>query len=546
MLIKNRIIQALSVSIVLLAAYSLWLEPLRGLKAANLKVIDAYFNLDSKISGLPEHGQDIVVVAIDDDSLRRIGIQWPWPRSLVAEIINKISAGRPRLISIDLVFAGRSIDPQEDEALINALKNAGNILAAAYFGGDGKYVMPDEPIASKLADFGFVNKPRDIDNTVRRMRPYFLSISNSIIDYSLSLKTASRILNVPETALAMSIPLSKDGTAYIKFYGNIGKLRTFPVWQIIDGSCDISGLNNKTVFLGVTSESFHDTYNTPLGIMPGLGIDMNETLTYIKSDFFRYAAKNTNLLIAFLFVLIAALASLRLPVFVGTFFSAALIAVSFFFGFGLFMLNIITDALGPIILIIISSVLLQGAKSLYLVLENIVLKKEAITDGLTGLYAYRYFELQLKREMNNATRSRLKLALVIYDIDHFKKINDTYGHEFGNVILKAIAKNLKNHSRKNNIIARYGGEEFCIIVPGMDRAHAIKYAERLRSLIGAQEFKTDKGETVRVTLSAGIAMVSDITSGDCSDFVKAADSALYRSKNTGRDRISVFDKTYIL
>jgi diguanylate cyclase (GGDEF)-like protein len=108
------------------------------------------------------------------------------------------------------------------------------------------------------------------------------------------------------------------------------------------------------------------------------------------------------------------------------------------------------------------------------------------------------------------------------------------------VVLRSIAKRLKNHSRKSNVIARYGGEEFCIIITGMDRDHAVKYSERLRDLVGSLGFKADNGDTVKVTMSAGIAMAADITSEDHSDFVKAADSALYRSKSGGRDRITVY------
>jgi diguanylate cyclase (GGDEF)-like protein len=542
-MLKDKRAQIIIISVLLCIVYVSWLAPLKPISIANLKIMDLYFDLSSRIIPLPKGSNDMILVTIDDESLRRVNIQWPWPRSIIADIINKISLSSPRLISADFVFAGKSVVPAEDMALINALKNSGNVLGAAYFGSDGKYVIPDEPIALSLADFGFVNKSRDADNAVRRMRPYFLSTAGEPIDYSLSLKTASHLLNLPAANLAISLPLSKDGTAYIKFFGRADRLNSIPVWKIIEGAKDIPSLKNKAVFLGVTSESFHDAYATPLGMMPGVVIDLNETLTYIGRSFFRYAANSMNLAIIFLFVLIAVAGGLRLHFIAGTIFSIILIAVSFFFGFLLFLRHIITDSFGPIFLIIASTILLHGTRSVFLVLENIVLKKEAITDGLTGLFLYRYFELQLKRELKNATFGRKNLALVIYDIDHFKKINDTYGHEFGNVILRSISKSLKDHSRKNNIIARYGGEEFCIIVTGMDKAHVIKYAERLRHLVSLSEFKTDKGQIVKITMSGGIVMIEDAPSKNPSDFVKAADAALYKSKNSGRDRLTVFSRT---
>lgn len=541
-MLKDKKIQILAIAIIISTAYFLWLAPLKPVKIANLKLIDTYFSLNSKVNPSPREARDIVVVAVDDESLRLVNIQWPWPRSVMAGIIDKIAQASPQFIIADFVFAGKSTNPDDDTAIIDSLKRSGNVLAAAYFGSDGKYVIPDEQIAMNLKDFGFVNKPRDADNSVRRTRPYFLSPSEEVIDYSLSLKAASYIVNVPAGNLALAIPLSKDGTAYIKYFGKSDKFETIPVWKILQGSIDTTVLRNKIVFFGVTSESFHDTYNTPLGIMPGLYIDLNEVLTYINKSFFRYVSNSTTMAVIFLFVLMAVAGGLRFPVIAGTIFSVMLITAVYLLGFLLFLQHLISDTFGPMMLILISTILLHGTRSVMLVLENIILKKEAITDGLTGLFLYRYFELQLKRELKNASLGRRDLALVIYDIDHFKKINDTYGHEFGNVILRSIANNLKSLSRKNNVIARYGGEEFCIIVTGMDRDHAIKYSERLRDLVGTLEFKTDRGDMVKVTMSAGIAMANDIPSKDPSDFVKAADCALYRSKNTGRNRISVFDR----
>ena len=541
-MLRNRYVQILLISIILTAAYYSWIAPLKAASIADLKLLDSYFNLASKMNPSPKNADNMVLVTIDDESLRRINMQWPWPRSVIAGIIDKLSKDNPRLICADLVFAGKSFNPQEDMALIGAIKNSANVLGAAYFGNDGRYVVPDEPIALALADFGFVNKPRDTDNGVRRMRPYFLSPRGEVIDYSLSLKTAAKAIGAPSVNIAQALPVSRDGTAYIKFSGRQDRFTVIPVWKIMEGAIGLPSLKDKLVFFGVTSEAFHDTYSTPLGMMPGVVIDLNETLTYINKDFFRYAIGNVNFAILFFFALIAVAGGLSLPVLAGIVFAGILVAGSFFFGLFLFMRHIITAPFGPVFLIIASTVLLHGMRSILLALENIVLKKEAITDGLTGLYVYRYFELQLKRELIEASHSRKNLALVIYDIDHFKKINDTYGHEFGNTVLGSISKSLKNHSRKNSLIARYGGEEFCIIITGMDKAHAVKYAERLRNLVGLTEFRTDKGEIVKITMSGGVVTTDDILPDNTTDFIKAADSALYRSKNEGRNRITVFDK----
>jgi diguanylate cyclase (GGDEF)-like protein len=537
---KNSAIRILSISIFLCVAYTLWIAPLNPVQISNLKVIDAFFYMSSKFNPVPKAGQDIVLITVDDDSLREVGIRWPWPRSVMARVIDNISAAGPAAICIDFVFAGKSVDPGEDSALKDSLKRAGNIYSAAFFGSDGKYVVPEEALALSLKDFGFVNKPRDIDNTIRRMRPYFLTRSGEIIDYSLSLKIAGYVMNIPAANIGMSVPLSKDGATYIKFFGSLNKFNSIPAWKVLNGIADLSLIKNKLVFFGVTSESFHDTYHTPLGIMPGMVIDLNEALTYINRSFFRYAGHEMNSIILFVFVLIAVFGGLRLSILSGIALTACEIFILLSLGLFLFIKGVIIDPFGPILLMVASTILLHGSRYVVLIVENIALRKEAVTDGLTGLYLYRYFDLQLRRELKKTLHLRKDLALVIYDIDHFKKINDTYGHEFGNVVLRSIAKSLKDHSRKNNVIARYGGEEFCIIISGMKRDHAIKYAERLRNMVGAMEFNTDKGKRVKATMSAGIITIEDARSEDPTDFIKSADSALYRSKNEGRDRLTVF------
>lgn len=541
-MLVNQKLRIIVIAILICVAYTLWLIPQKPVQIANLKILDAFSFLSSRFAPTPATLKDIVVITIDDESLREINVQWPWPRSIIASLLKNIAGASPSLICVDLVFAGKSIDPAEDAVLINSIRNAKNVYGAAYFGNDGKYVVPEESIALSLMDFGFVNKPRDVDNTVRRMRPYFLSTSGGIIDYSLSIKTASHIINVPPANLALAVPLSEGGAAYIGFFGKLDRFNSLPAWKILKGEFDVEALKNKAIFVGSTSESFHDMYHTPLGIMPGLLIDINETITYIGRNFFRYASHETNSVILFIFVLIAVFSGLRLSMLSGISLILCEIFVFFILGYFLFVNHIIIDYFGPILLIIVSTVILHGTRYVVLIVENLVLRREAITDGLTGLYLYRYFELQLKRELKSSFYTHRNLALVIYDIDHFKRINDTYGHEFGNIILKTIARNLKIHSRKNNIIARYGGEEFCVIVPGMKREYAIKYAERLRNMISHLEFRTDKNDIVKVTMSAGIVTIEDAVSDNTSDLIKAADSALYVSKNSGRDRISVFDK----
>ncbi len=162
----------------------------------------------------------------------------------------------------------------------------------------------------------------------------------------------------------------------------------------------------------------------------------------------------------------------------------------------------------------------------------------SIKDELTGLYSFRYFKERLKEEVTRSKRYKMVGSLVIFDLDHFKSVNDTYGHPFGNVVLKAAADVLKNTVRQGvDLPVRFGGEELAVILPHTNDQGALILAERIRAKIETLAL-TFEGKPVKVTISGGIAAFP--THGDDSDLVlKKADDALYRAKQGGRNRIEM-------
>ncbi len=171
-------------------------------------------------------------------------------------------------------------------------------------------------------------------------------------------------------------------------------------------------------------------------------------------------------------------------------------------------------------------------------LERAQLYTAAITDGLTGLYVSRYFRHRLKEELRTAKRYQRHLSVVMVDIDHFKKVNDTYGHQAGDEVLRVVARCLLDTVREGiDIAARYGGEEFALILPETNLEGAGALAERLRRLIEKQRVEVG-GETILVTTSCGVATSPD--HGDLPEvLVERADQALYRAKENGRNRVEV-------
>lgn len=172
-------------------------------------------------------------------------------------------------------------------------------------------------------------------------------------------------------------------------------------------------------------------------------------------------------------------------------------------------------------------------------LANKRLEHLATTDGLTGLYNHRYFRERLDGELERAFRYRLPLSCLIFDVDNFKSLNDTYGHLLGDSVLKELAQHAQGHIRKSDLIARYGGEEFVVILPQTDSDGAATEAERLRLEIERHTFQGVPSER-RVTVSVGAATLLHDVMMNGDDLLHAADKALYNAKNNGKNRIEVY------
>jgi diguanylate cyclase (GGDEF)-like protein len=165
------------------------------------------------------------------------------------------------------------------------------------------------------------------------------------------------------------------------------------------------------------------------------------------------------------------------------------------------------------------------------------LRQLAITDGLTQVFNYRYFMELGKREFERVKRYGRQLSLIIVDIDHFKKTNDTYGHAIGDGALRAVAQICKKTVRNVDILARVGGEEFAVLLPETGLEQAWLAAERLRLNVARAVLRSRAG-VLRLTVSLGVGAVGDETK-DFEDLLRAVDSALYTAKRNGRDRVEM-------
>ena len=179
-----------------------------------------------------------------------------------------------------------------------------------------------------------------------------------------------------------------------------------------------------------------------------------------------------------------------------------------------------------------SAVTIERANTYSEILQN------ATMDALTGLNNRRQFEIRLSEQYAASNRQNTPLCAIMIDIDYFKKFNDTYGHAVGDIVLKSVAGIIKDHLREYDIPSRYGGEEFCILLPQTSIQEAQIVAERLRSAVETTKIEISNNQFINLTISLGLAQldIKDMPE----DLYMKADSALYKSKESGRNRVSVY------
>jgi diguanylate cyclase (GGDEF)-like protein len=181
------------------------------------------------------------------------------------------------------------------------------------------------------------------------------------------------------------------------------------------------------------------------------------------------------------------------------------------------------------------------AKFASVAVENSRLYRMATLDRMTGLYVHHYFQERLSEEIKRVGRSNVSLTLLMADLDHFKNINDTYGHYQGDIIMKGTAKVIQQNIRGFDIASRYGGEEFAIILTETDVDEAYTIAERLRKKMEDTVYSDDL-TNINITMSLGLAQYNSKIDKSSADLIKRADSALYTAKRHGRNRTVKFEE----
>jgi diguanylate cyclase (GGDEF)-like protein len=306
---------------------------------------------------------------------------------------------------------------------------------------------------------------------------------------------------------------------------------------------DLDVFRDKICIIGLTASGLIDIKPIPIeNAYPAVGVNAMIINSILKDDFIYPATDIVNMLLIFFVVLAVTINLCRLRILSGmvlTLLSASAYAALSFALFSFFNISVVTFY--PIFGIFVSYTLTSAYTQIIQQAERMRLFAQATRDGLTGLYNIRHFNLLYEAEFKNVSTFRSKsLSLIMADLDNFKHINDTYGHQAGDFVLREAARVLQSKCRQTDVVARYGGEEFIIMLSGAGANEALAVAEKIRLAVAEKRFRF-KGDLYSPSISLGVAEYAGEKAKD--ELIGKADSALYESKRAGKNKASVYART---
>ena len=566
------------------------------LKSANLSafvdsVENRSFDLRQSIlinEGAKQVNKDIVIVAIDDASYEYIldnyG-EWPLPRDVYANIINYLEKQSPRAIAFDLMFVKSMKSKSEaDLALINSFKKYKNIYTSMNFDNQSSDLRTPPDLPEKLAlniknnsklDFsdltftncrtilqgildatsniGIINVSRSDDGVLRKM-PVVVKYKDKFYP-QLALRVGADYLGEVDKSFEIDksgnfkigdrkIYLDKDGSAILNWYGPAGTYEYIPMFRLIKAvKGDKSALNydfsNKIIYFGSTASSLFDIKTVPTGkVFPGVEVQA----TYVNNLLDNSFIKKVDRVYTIIFCILLALLIVSVVSRINSVPVTSMISLSMYLAYLLIAYyamkyeNLWLEIIYPLIFAITAFTATYITKYIIKSRDFEHQYKLATTDGLTDLYNHRYFQEQIRMQIENSKRYETEFSLIIIDIDYFKKFNDNFGHQSGDAVLRQVAQTLKRNVRATDIVCRYGGEEMSIILPNTSKEVAYSTAEKICERVAEKKFKLANGKDANVTISLGVSTFPH-DGENASEIIESADKRLYEAKNDGRNRV---------
>lgn len=597
MAMKEKLIKNIQFSfvIIIVAAILIFLFRLFDIKGFLAEVENKTFDLRQQvISKYKEHNKDIVILTVDDPGYEYIVSTygaWPAPRDFWAKLAEGIEKVNPRAIVFDLLFVQNfKAYGNTDKALSNVIKGKNNIYVSMNFDNQNeelrKAIELPESLNTKISgdtDFlkkaqyinfknvrgiipeilygtdniGFINIARDKDGIIRTKLPLF--VYKDKFYKHLTLLVALDLLNLDSKNLKIDgdknlilsekdkriIPMQDDGKTYLNWYGPAFTYEYIPVWEV-DKAIDKNDYNllkekfeNKIVYVGVTTTSSSDVKTTPLSARYA-GVEIHTTFlnNILDNNFIKKTKGWIDVLISLILAGLTGVIVYRSK-------SVSVASLKVFILIVLYTLLTLIfmhymNLWAPLVLPIVFSI---GTITASYAIKYIITSRDyehtyklAVTDALTDMYNHRYFQEQMKLNIDNSKRYNTPFSLIMIDIDFFKKFNDKYGHQSGDAVLRQVAGTIKKNIRSTDIPCRYGGEEMAVILTNTDKEAATTVAFKICEAVRQREFELATGDWTHVTISLGVATMPN-NADSVQGLIEYADKCLYIAKENGRNQV---------
>jgi len=518
-----------------------------------LRLNDFFSNISLAQKVLPEEIKDIVVIAVDNDSLKKADLRWPWSRRRFAEVLKTVNAGGAKAVFFDHAFLGQS-DEGADSLFAEEIKRSGKVILAGYMEND-EYVQPLDILALASAGIGLVNKGilNSQDLRVREVRLVFeVSRAGGKYDYGAEVKTlamargASPIDIRYETGRVIfpdgfSIPVSEYGTLPINYLAAVSDFNTISVSRFFDPSSplDPSLFKDKIVLMGATADILHDIHPTPLGKIPGIYINANCLLMFLSGKFLKVMPYWPERFILLALSVAIGLISLRLKVIYSFLVSTALLLIlSAGYVFLRVRYNFSMDIFSFIFLGLISYLTVEAWKYVTLIIQSEEVKQQAIIDSVTHLYTQRYFQLSVETALDKSAKRPAHLFCQIY-INEYPQLEEKHYRSLP-LLIKILSELIKEQAGKKSLLARYGEGELSLCVWNT----GIKILEKRLSLliaeIAGREFILD-GEAVRLSVRISVIDFPREHLEGFADLVLTCESLRKRAGSDSKAGLVIFD-----
>ncbi|GEM_PF-803725 len=538
-------------------------EPLQKIE---LQTRDIFFKIRHLSSTPPEELRGILIVSIDEESCEKLGVRWPWPRKIFAGMIDALNRAGANVIGLNVSFNGLEGETNASSLeLSSAMRRHGNVVIGATFGNENRLLKPNPLIAEAVSRYGYLEKLVDADFLIRKsylLMPYSLkrvsdnftvfSSSKDLFESSFPLQLLAAAsgpapANSPhyDKDLGLvtvgnphrAIYVESDGSYPINYVAAESDFKKIPAWKIIQNKFSEEEVRGKVVLVGQTSSVFADVHPTPLGMMSGIAIHANELLSVVSDRILHFVPDTLAFMISWLAAIFVLALFLCRRFWFGILASIVMIFGLFLAAQAAFLRDFVTE---PFILILgpfLATCTGVIVNSLNLLLENQGLETKVIHDKLTGLYKYEYLRECLEEEWKRCLRSKLPVSIAMTDLDRFKKINDTLGHEVGNEMIKRAAAVIKESARRYDIVSRYGGDEFVVLLWHTTLEEAKAYRERLRNLYHAMAVQLEpalKDSSISIGVASFDPAVNPHYPPEPQRLIEDADKDLFTDKESRR------------